>query len=396
MDTDRRLTGSVAGIFTTAVLALAVPGASAAGQTCDELRGNDLIKARTIVVVAQRSRTAGGSRRRTYIACGLPEGTLRPLKASRPGGQLELLDGEGAFLTVRDVATGRVDVVDVLSGRRRRVLPSGVNPIGRVVVGEAGEVAALVRVTGTTRLVGYDYDGRSYTLGEGAIPAASVRRKGVKVRWFAGGTPRTADLRAPQIPCAQLGGKEVRRSAVLRVVEFTYRSEYLEGELDGTTTRTRACLAAGGPVRFLGSGSFGSVEGGSSFGVEGDAGANVIGRSIITSSGAEFSSDQVVRYDLATGRRTPIWGNTDAGGPNVRLGSPLSPFFVTPGGQAGAIFSSEESSDETVVGFDPDGLPKTLDTAPAANLDERSLAIAGTVLRWTRDGGERTADLQGL
>jgi hypothetical protein len=398
MITSRRSSGMAAGVTVTALLALAPALATAASPTCDTLRGRDLVSGAAVKVVDRTSRTSRGTVRHSYLACTLPSGRVRALKASRKGGRLELLDHTGAFLTVRDVGSRRADVVNVLRGTRRRVSPLGVNPVGRVLVGQAGEVAALAKVNATTSLIGFDYDGTSYAIDRGSIPAASLRRKGSNVTWTQAGTARTTDLSTPKIPCAKLGGQVLLTTDTLRVVDLSFDDEYLVGEIDGRTTRTRACLLAGGPVRVLGNTRFATdgIQGGESFDVFAGAGTYVLERTMSSDSQGDFTPDTVASYNLATDQRVSLWGNSFAEGPNEALGSPYPKFVLSASGQVGAVFQDTSGDGETVIGFTADGRATTLDTAPAADIDEKSLGITGTVIHWKHSGAERTSDLAAL
>lgn len=396
MATPRRPPGVIAALLAVAVLGTVPSAAAAASPACAELEGRDLVPAATIRVVDRTSRPSGGVVHHRYLACTRPRGRVRALEASPGSGRLELLDARGAFLAVRDRSSRRVSVVNVLRGTRRR-LAAGADPVGPVVLGRAGEAAGVVRRGGSASLVGFDFDGRAYPLDRGAIPRRSLRRgKGERVVWTRGGTMRSADLSAPQVACDRLGGTTTLQTDTLRVVRFTFDDEFLAGEIDGRTTRVRACLRPAGPVRVLGSSAVASdgVQGGLGFEVLAGAGSLVLERERSSDSQGDVTPDAISVHDLATDEQTTLWGNADADGPNAALGTPLAPVVLSASGQAGAVFEGDTGA-ETVVGFTAGGRAVTLDAGPAAEIDQQALGLAGSVLRWTRGGQQRTADLAG-
>lgn len=369
-----------------ALVAAAGPSpAAAAVRHCQSLKGRDLVPSRLVKVV-----DAGTGTRHRYLGCTQPSGDVRTLRASRPGGRLQFLDSRGAFLVVRDPVSRRTDVADVASGRRVKLAGAG----GKALVTRAGTAAALVG----TRLTGYDYDGTSYSLAAGPVAASSLLHgKADTVSWKAAGVMQTADLDAPAVPCAKLAGHLVRSTPGLRVVSFTFRDEYLVGEIDGYTTITRACLTDGGPVRVLGEADVASdgVQGGSSFTVPAAAGSFVVEDAAASDSQGDYAPETLTLHDLATGRRVQLWGNSDAGGPGHTLGDLVTGPLLSAGGQTAASFAVD-NGDTIVVGFSAAGNPSILDRAPGLAIDAKSLRLSGTMLDWTNAGAPHTADLATL
>lgn len=395
----RRTQGALALVLlATAGAAVAPSGAAATHQDrgCSTLRGQDLLPGGAIKVVDRTYRRPGGGIGHRYLACALEDNPIVALPASRPGGRLQLLSSDGPTLAVRDVATGAVRVRDVVERTQVRLRRAGRDPVGRVVVADSGEAAALFPTPGGRELVGFDVDGTAYRLGAGRIPAASLRRTGdYDVRWTEDGRARRANLSTPAIPCAKLAGREVARSAEARVVQVRYAAEYFEGNVSDEVTRYRGCALDGRSVRVLGQDSAAPIQGGSAYEVLGLAGTTVLERRQFVDSGLTVSIEELSTTNLATGRRTALWGNADAEGPNQELGSELGPAFVAPGGQVGVLFPSTDSTSKTsrVIGFSATGTPRELE---AGDVDPKSLRLEGTVLRWVTAGQPRAFDLATL
>lgn len=296
---------------------------------------------------------------------------------------------------MRDPASGVVRVWDIAGRGRVRLRSGGRDPVGAVVVTQAGEAAALVRRGSGRAVVGFDVDGRPYSLDAGAIGARSLRRAPgfSRVAWTRAGRTRSANLSEPAVSCPRLAGRTVERSDEVNVVSFTFTGEFLRGELDGAIEHFRACALPEGPVRFLGiSVRSTDVEGGARFQVEDVAGSFVLESTSTESSGGDSSPTTYATHDLVTDERVDIWGNADAGGPNETLGDLTGKAVVTSRGQAAAVFTTPTG--EQLAGFDPAGRPRVLDSAPSeTEIDENSLTVDGTSLSWTRDGVRRTADL---
>ena len=368
------------------------PGASAATPSC---KGPNLLKGGGLIKVVDRGE---GPRAHRYVACAKSDASIaRRLRGTRTGARLEFPDSQGAMLVVRDPASRAVTVWNVAGKDRVRLRRGGRDPVGEVVVADAGEAAALVGTGSRAALVGFDYDGTAYTLDRG--PIRSLRAgKTSRISWTKGGKRRTADLSEPAIPCAKLAGKTVHRSADANVVSFTYPSSLLEGELDGLVTRTRGCARPDGRVRVLGEGvadPAGGVQGGSDYTVADAAGTYVLGVSRTEDSGGDSNPVAYATYELRTGKRVRLWGNADAGGPNQALGDAIGVAVVTATGQAASSFATDASG-EQLVAFDAAGRPRVLDAAPTEDeIDESSLAVSGTVLSWLRNDEPRTADLAG-
>jgi hypothetical protein len=406
MSPSPRARGLAAGVIVAACLVAhpvgpaSAAGSASAAKRCDKLQGRNLVKGGLIKVVDRAYTRPNGRRGHRYVACARQGGPQRRLVASSAGGRLELLDNRGAMLAVRDVASGSVQLWNLAKGSRRRLLSSNRNPVGAVTVTESGEAAALFRRGRGTTLVGFDYDGTAYTLDTGAISRTSLRHgKQSMIGWTSAGVTRTTDLTEPRVACASLKGKRVLRTDTLNVVSFDYASEYLEGDVNGRSTRVRACVLPDGPVRTLGESisATDGVQGGGSFEVVGGAGTFVLERYATSDSQGDFTPDRLTVHDLRSGRRVSIWGNADAEGPNAHLGAPLPPGpLLTSTGQAGAVFADDAGNTERVVGFDVAGTPHILDAAPSAEIDEKSLAVDGAVVSWTHGGETRTADLTGL
>lgn len=264
-----------------------------------------------------------------------------------------------------------------------------------MVVTEAGEAAAVFRASSGTSLAGFDWDGTAYELDRGAIPQKSLRRtKGSGVSWTKSGARRTAELDKPAVSCAKLAGVRVRRTDAVNIVSFNYASEFISGELTGSTQRIRGCALPDGPVRVLGESEFATgsgVQGGSGFSIASTAGTFLLERESSSDSQGDFTPDSISVHDLATDKRVKLWGNADAEGPNTNLGSDVSEAVITSTGQAGLLFAADPEGQQ-VVGFDPAGKPRVLDTAQAMNEIE-SLTVSGTILSWKNKGERRTADL---
>ena len=375
------------------------PAAHAATPSCSSLRGASIVKTGPVRVVDRTYRMSNGRTGHRYVACprnrefsgGAKQLTLR---ASRAGGRLQILDARGPVLAVRDVATRAVHVWNVGTRKRRRVQSDGRNPSGRVLVGEAGEAAA----TFGTRLIGFDYDGTSYRLDAGPIDPASLRHgEGNDISWRRGGATGRANLATPGIPCARMKGKVFANTPELRVVSIRFPSELLEGAIDGTTERFRACTYTGGPVLVLGESVFSNqAQGGAGVEVLAFDGTRVMVLEQTADSGGDTNPRRISTVEVRGGERIPIWGNTDAGGPNANLGDAVG-YALAPTGHAAIVFtvSGAGPDEEQVVGFTPAGQPQVLDRAPATEIDETATSIDGSRVEWTRGGQRRSAQISG-
>lgn len=375
---------------------LATGTAQAQGRTCADLRGADQLRGKAAFKLVQRtSRTRTGRTVRRLFVCGKPDGRVRQIRAVRAGDRLEVLDLQGAQLLVRDVRAGRVTVHDVSDGRSR-VLRAGGSILDAVVF-ETGDAAAVVRRrNGPARVVGIDArSGRTPVLDAGPVaPRSLVRRRGLStVSWARGGKRRTADLAALPVPCSALPRSRPVPGVPAAVLSTdTYTSEYLVGELTGETKRTRACLNPDGVARLVGFESYATngVQGGSIAAVVAAAGTYLLVQETFTTSDADTVLSDVRRIGLRTGvllSLFPVEGRDDL---DEQLAAPV----LAPGGQVASIF--RVGTDEQVVGFTLAGTPKVLDRGPAAEIDDGSLRIEGSVASWTRAGQRKTVDLATL
>lgn len=363
-------------------------------NACSRLKGRDLMRGKApFKLVDRASRNRTGRTVHRYLACGKPEHRIRAIRTVRPGDRLEVLDFQGRQLLARETRGGRVAVHDVLTGRSR-----GLRAGGRVldaVVYDTGDVAAVVRSgSAPASIVGLDVrSGRAVVLDPGpGVLSLSLKRKPASsgITWDRAGR-RSADLAALPVPCSALPkAKPLGRMPSVVVADDAYDAEYLQGELTGRETRTRACLKPDGVARLVGFGRYhtGGVQGGNSVSVEAAAGTSLlVSETFVASQGETFSSGR--RLDLATGQVTDLYprkGRSD-------LDAPLEGAVLATGGQVAAIFTVGD--DEQVVAFTADGTPKALDKGPATEIDDQ-LALEGTVLSWTRAGQRKTADLAAL
>lgn len=387
-----------AGALALALGILALPSPAAAAG-CDGVRGTDLAPPLSVKVVDR----APGTARHRYVACGVDASfAARPVPTVRRGEAITVHDVRGGILSYRGRRSGAVTVFDVRTGRARTIARNGKAPIGRVLVDATGAAAALFAGPRRT-LVGYDADivAGAYVLDRGSIPVASLKHVGKRViGWTRDGTRGRADLRAPALPCIDVFGRELLFTPSIRVSELVYADEFLTGSLDGLTRLKRGCLQPGGPVRVLGTEtvSTGGAQGGTGLTVLAAAsgGSSVVTLEQSASSGEEVATALLSRVDLATGATVRLWGNADRGGPNTALGD-LTPdplVVVTPSGRVALIFERVTASPEReVVTFEPDGTVRSLDVAPAPDIDPASLRLDGTVLSWLHSGARRTVDL---
>ena len=372
--------------------ALSFAGSAEAAERCSSLRGANLLKGNqpAVKVVDRRS----GSRHR-YLACAIRSGQTRPrvLTTTRRGGRLSFLDHEGGVVAVRDVSSKAVTVWNLGAGTRRRLRDGNRNPVGRVVVADSGESAASFGSSGAATLIGFDHQGRRSVLDRNVV-ASSLRRSGLAISWRSNYRRGAARLSELPTPCSALTGRVVRRTAELLITSFTFRSEFLRGELNGRTTRLRACVLPGGQARVLGENTTGPGAGSSTLEIRALAGTFVLLFSASSSSGAEVEPEQYWVYDVAADKVALIWGNQDQGGPNTSLGSP-DRLLLTAAGQVGGLFTTSSGAVQ-VVGFNAAGRATALDTGTAAEIPAASLTLDNTVLRWTRGGQPRSADLAAL
>lgn len=353
-------------------LAPAVP-AAAAPPTCASLKGKDLAPASQGAKVVRK----GGT---TYVCIGTRQARAKGL----PGGDATVLDVRGAYAAVRARGGKRVDVLDLVQRTRRRLLFNGRNPTGRVVVGQAGEAAAFFG-TGTSRqLRGFDADGRSYRLGGGSIPVSSLRHRTTDViRWDGG----EADLRRPRLPCERLGGRRIAvTSTAVRVTAISYRSDFLEGELDGRATRVRACATEHDTVRVIDELVIpnGGAQGRADFLVLGSGGTFILGRSRSEDSEANVTTTvRLIELVSGASRTLPSFGRDDR--------RPLDDAIVTASGGVAALV--EDGDTLRLLARRADGAELELDAGPAASYTGGLRLEGSTVVRWTRDGAEKSADL---
>ena len=308
---------------------------------------------------------------------------------------MTVLDSAGAFVVVRDVARGTVDVWDVKEQERTRLTDRGRSPSGNVVIDEAGDRAAVFG----TSLVGFDAGDQRYLLDAGPVAARSLKRdKRAGVSWTSAGTGKRADLATPALPCAAVSGETVFSTPELVVTQTTYSSSYLMGELDGAAVRTRACVLPSGPVRvvdtrvdgngtdFVGSATFEIVKG---------AGHFLLLFTHEEASEGEVLEDDWTLFDAAAGKRVDLWHGE-------RDDSPASPetgdetyvrAVLTAGGQLGVAFG-EKGAAKRLVGYNAAGKPTILESSDP--FDEKSLRLDGTILHWANAGTEHTVDLAAL
>jgi len=374
---------------------LALPPAAQAATGCDGVRGRDLAPGAAVKVVDRG--TAG---RHRYVACGVGAPFApRRLPLARAGERITVLDVRGGVLAYRGATSDAVAVHDLRRGTGRRLVRAGRRPLGRVLVSASGGAVALFRTTATQRtLVGHDGDGTPYTLDRGRIPVASLRHDGPRIRWTREGRVHRSDLRVPRRPCDRVAGRQLRRTATIRVLEVVFADEFLAGELNGRTAMKLACARPDGPVRILGEDTVasGGIQGGSGLTVLATGGSSVVTRAQTASSGEEVATDLLRRVDLRTGTSTPLWGNEQFGGPRSALGElTQDPIVVlTPSARTGLVFETlEPTPRRRIVVFEPDGTPRTLDEAPAPDIDPASLALAGSVLSWRNAGALRSVDV---
>lgn len=379
-----------------------VPAQAATTPSCSKLKGKNLVPGALAKVVDRPTRRGARTVHR-YFLCRKPvaqAGRAKELKAAKAGGALTFLDGNGGYAVVRDVATKRVDVYDLRTRKRRRLTVGGANPAGKVLVGQAGEAAALVRA----QVVGLDFDGRSAVLDDGPVAATSFRRTKDVVRWASAGKSKHATLSRPAVPCARQGGKVVTQRNGVRVTSFTYSGEFLVGELSGIVTRTRACLLEGDPIATVLDESAFSTEGtpgGALFRVEGIAAPYLAG--FASSEDSESNVYETVTLtDLRTGKTTAAFKSGD-GFTGQYVGSAV---VVTPAGTVALATTQEEPdgpSSPAAVRIIARPLGKSireLDKGPAAEFGMTTekgprvaLTLTGTTLGWMRGGQAKTADL---
>ncbi len=382
-------------LTTPAVLALGLasaPAQAATAPACTKLKGKNLVPGALAKVVDVPTRR-GGRTAHHYFLCPKPlsqAGRAKELKATKVGGALRFLDGNGGYAAVRDVAAKRVFVYDLLTRKRRRLAP---NPTGRVLVGEAGEAATLLG----RRLVGFDFDGRSVVIDKG--PVGSIRRKKDDVFWTSAGAAKRTAFSRTKVPCARQGGEVVAQRGGVRVTSFSYSGQYLVGQLNGIATRTRACLLEGDPTAAVldeSSFSTGGAVGGDRFFLQDIAAPYVVG--LNSSEDSESNVFQTVKLsDVRTGKATPVFQS----GEKLRTASPI---FVTAAGTV-AMATSTLNEDFNAGTFQIfarriDGSVRQLDAGPATefagpNSESVALKLTGTTLSWTRNGQAKSADLAG-
>lgn len=366
------------------------PAHAAKPPACSKVKGKNLVpKASLRVVDVPRRR--GGRTVHRYYACPTDKSeqgrAAKVLKASRVGGALRFLDGNGAYAAVHDVSAKRVFIHDLPTRKRYSRFPS---PTGTVLVGEAGE-AMTVR---GGKLVGYDFDGRSAVIDRG--PVASLRRKDDVASWTAAGKSKQLAFSRMPVPCARQGGDAFKRNGV-RITRFDLTGEDFDGELSSTVTRTRACLLEGDPTPVV-LGQTAGPPSGSIFSVGSTAAPFVVTHE--TYEGSESNVTETIGLtDLRTGESSRVFESSKDAGVSL-----ISDVFVIPNGTI-AMASQQFDEEFYSVGVKIfarriDGSIRELDAAGSSSeftgRDGRiTLKLSGTTLSWKRNGQAKSADLAG-